>query len=162
MLNDIGMKSLLKNFLKMVLLLIAQHNVHQIHIMQVLLIMILMVFEKKDEKYDLLMMILKEVCEIVLLQHKIQHNLEKYEIIIYIVYVVMHIMQLNLILFKGNVNYDLKLLKLNKTVRLLHITIGEFWFDMKKKKRKRKQNNDSSHSNSSNDNNNNKQQDHKF
>ena len=47
MLNDIGMKCLLKNFLKMLLALTPQHNVHQMHIIQVLLIIILMLFEKK-------------------------------------------------------------------------------------------------------------------
>ena len=96
-----------------------------------------MLLGKKDEKYDLLIMLLKEVCETVLLQLKIQQNFGKYEIIIYNVHVVMHGMQLHLILFNGNVNYDLKVLKLKKTVRLLHITIGEFWFDIKERKRKK-------------------------
>ena len=125
----------IKGFLEMVLVLIPQHNVHQMHIIPVLLIMILMLFGKNDEKYDLLIMTSEEVCEIVL-QHKIQHaqHLSKYEIIIYNVHAVMHVMQLNLILFKGNVNYDLKILKLNKTVRLLHITIGGFLILKKEKK----------------------------
>ena len=63
MLNDMGMECLLKNFLKMLLVLIAQHNVHQMHIIQALLMIILMLFEKKDGKCDLLIMILKEVLE---------------------------------------------------------------------------------------------------
>ena len=50
----------------------------------------------------------------------------------------MHVMQLNLILCDGNVYYDLKILKLNKAVRLLHIAIGDFWFDIKERKRKKK------------------------
>ena len=76
MLNDMGMKCLFKNFLEMVLvLIIPQHNVHQIHIMQVLLIIMSMVFEKRDEKYDLLIL-LQELSGIMLLQH----NLMKYEI----------------------------------------------------------------------------------
>ena len=97
--NDIGMKYLLKNFLKMVLVLILQRNVHQMHVIQVLLIMILMVFEQRGEKYNLLM-ILKELCGIVLRQHKIQHNVMKYVIIIYMAHVVMHVPQLDLILFE--------------------------------------------------------------
>ena len=50
MLNDMGMICLLKNFLKMVLVSIPQHNVHQMHTIQVLLIIILMLFEKKKWK----------------------------------------------------------------------------------------------------------------
>ena len=71
MLNDMGMKCLLQNFLKMALVLIPQHNVHQIHIIQVLLMINLMVFEKTGEEYDLSLMIVLELRGIVLLQHKI-------------------------------------------------------------------------------------------
>ena len=97
MLNDIEMKCLLKFFLKVVFVLISQHNVHLMHIIQALLMINLMVFEERGEKYDLL--ILRELCGIVLLQHKIQHYLIKYEIIIYYVHVIMH-MQLILYYLK--------------------------------------------------------------
>ena len=70
---------------------IFQHNVHQMHIIQILL--------EKIEEYDLLIMIVLEVFEIVL-KHQIQHNLLKYERIIYCMHVTMHVQQLNLILFK--------------------------------------------------------------
>ena len=50
MLNETGMKYLSKNFLKMVLVIMPQRNVHQMHIIQVLLIMILMVFKEKKVK----------------------------------------------------------------------------------------------------------------
>ena len=69
--------------------------------------------KKKNEKYDLLIIIIIEFCEIVLLQHKIQHNLINYEITIYNVHIVTHVSKLNSILFKGNVNYDSKALKVN-------------------------------------------------
>ena len=46
MLNEMGMKCLLKNFLQMVLLLIPQHNVLQMHIIQVLLMINLIIFEE--------------------------------------------------------------------------------------------------------------------
>ena len=49
MLNDIDMKCLLKFFLKVVFVLIPQHNVHQMHIIQVLLMINLMVFEERGE-----------------------------------------------------------------------------------------------------------------
>ena len=65
----------------------------------------------------------------------------KYEIIIYTVHVVMHVLQLNLILFKANVNYDLKVLKMNKIVRALHVITLQFWFGIKKNKRKQTENN---------------------
>ena len=115
---------------------------HQRHIIQVLLIMILMVFEEKGEKCDLLIIVLRELCKAALLQRKIQQNLMEYEIIIYNVHGVMHLPPLNLILFEGNVNYDLKILRMNKLVRLLHIIAGEVWFDFLgiKGKRKRKKN----------------------
>lgn len=119
MLNEMGMKYLLKNLLKMVLLLTPQHNVHRMHIIQTLLIMILLVFEEKGAKSDLLI-ILRESCEILLHQHKTQHNLIGYEII-YTMHGFIHVPQLNLILFKGNVNYDLKVLTMNEMVRSLHI-----------------------------------------
>ena len=125
----------------MVLVLITQHNVHQMHIIQVLLIMVLMVFEERGGKYDLII-ILRELCGIVPLQHKIQHDLMKYEIVIYNVHVVMHVLQLNLILFEGNIEYDVKVLKMGKTIPLLYIITGEFWFGIKK--RKEQKNNDSS------------------
>ena len=67
----------------MVLVLIPQHNVHQMHIIQILLMINLMVFEEKIEEYDLLIIIVLELFEIVLVEHKIQHHLMKYEIIIY-------------------------------------------------------------------------------
>ena len=116
---------------------------YQMHIMQVLLMINLMVFEEKIEEYDLLIIIVMELFEIVLHQHKIQHNLMKYEIIIYNVPGVMHVPRLNLMLFEGNVNYDLKILRMNKPVRLLHMVAGEVWFDIKKEKEKEEQNNDS-------------------
>ena len=62
-----------------------------------------------------------------------------YEIIIYNVHGVIHVPRLNLILFDGNVNYDLKILRTNKRVQLLHIIAGEVGFDIKKEK---DQNND--------------------
>ena len=105
------------------------------HIVQLLLIMILIVFEEKDEKYDLLI-ILRELCGILLLQNKMQHDLMKYEIIIYNVHIFMHVPQLNLILFEGVIKYDLKVLKMNKIMQSLDIITGEFWFDIKKRKRK--------------------------
>ena len=52
--------------------------------------MILLGFEEKDKKYDLLIIII-QFCEILLLQHKIQHNLINYEIRIYCVHIVMHV-----------------------------------------------------------------------
>ena len=104
MLNDMGMKCLLKNFSKMALILIPQHNVYQIHIKQVLLMIVLMVFEERGEEYDVLIIILK-LCGIVLLQHRIQGNVMQYEIYIYYVHAVMHEQQLK---------YELKLLKKEK------------------------------------------------
>ena len=105
----------------MVLLLIPHHNVHKIYIMQVLLMINLMVFEEKIEEYDLLIIVLIELFELVLQQHKIQHNLMKYEIIIYYVHVIMHVQQLNLVLFKRIIKYELKGLKVNKIVQSVHI-----------------------------------------
>ena len=142
----------------MVLVLLPQHNVHQMHIIRVLLIMTLIVFEEKGGKYDLLMIVLKELYEIVLLQHKTKQNLMKYEIIIYNVHVVMHLPRLNLILFEGNVDYDLKVLRMNNTVRLFIFT-REFLFDIEKRKRKRKQNIDGNRSSRSNSNNTTKRND---
>ena len=55
----------------MVLLLIPHHNVHKIYIMQVLLMINLMVFEEKIEEYNLLIIIVLELFEIVLVKHKI-------------------------------------------------------------------------------------------
>ena len=121
MLNDIGMKCLLKIFLKMVLVLIPQHNVYQMHIKQILLMINLMVFEEKIEEYDLLIIIVLELFEIVVLVHRIQHNLMNYEIIIYYVHVIMHVQQLNLELFKRIINYELKMLKVGEIVQSLHI-----------------------------------------
>ena len=63
MLNEMGMKCLLKNFFK--------NHVHQIHIIQVILMINLMAFEERGEEYDLLIIVVLELCEIVLLQHKI-------------------------------------------------------------------------------------------
>ena len=97
-----------------------------------------MVFEEKGEKCDLLIIVLREICEVVLLQHKIQQNLMEYEIIIYNVPGVMHVPRLKLILFEGNVNYDLNILRMNNPVGLLHMVAGEVWFDSKKKKKKNK------------------------
>ena len=97
----------------------------------------LMVFEEKGDKYDLLI-ILIELCGIVLLQHKTQHDLMKYEIVIYTMYVLMHVPQLNLILFSGNVNYDLKVLTMNKIVRSLHVITLQFWFGIKNRKKNKK------------------------
>ena len=71
MLNEMGKKCLLKNFFKMVLVLIPQHHVHQIYIIQVILMINLMVFEERGEEYDLLIIVVLELCVIVLLQHKI-------------------------------------------------------------------------------------------
>ena len=110
------------------------------HIIQVFVMMILLGFEEKDEKYDLLIVIV-EFCEIVLLQHKIQHNLINYEIRIYSVHIVTYVSKLNWIVFKENVNYDLKVLKVHNNVQLLHIITTEFGMILKTK-RKKSQNND--------------------
>ena len=137
MLNDIGMKCSLKNFSKIVLVLTSQHNVHQVHIIQVLLIMILMVFEEKLEKCDLLVL-LRVLFKIVLHQQKTQHNLMKYQIVIYnyTVHVFMHVPQLTLISFNVNVNYDLAVLKMNKNCVIIAHSYIKFWFDIKKRKQK--------------------------
>ena len=118
MLNHIGMKCSLKNFSKIVLVLISQHNVHQAHIIQVLLIMILMVFEEKRAKCDLLIL-LRKLFKIVLHQHETQHNLMKYEIVIYnySVHVFMHIII-------GNSNESVKILHdLNKYGIICHAPV---------------------------------------
>ena len=61
-------------------------------------------------------------------------------------HVVMHVQQLNLILFEGNVNYNLKVLKINKMVRLSRLVEAritlEFCCDIRKEKEKVKKNND--------------------
>ena len=105
--------------------------------------MILMVLAEKGERCDLLI-ILRELCEIVLLQ---QHNLMKYEINLYNVHFDMHEQQLKFDIIKRIIKYDLNVLKINKIVRLLHIITLEFWFDIRKEKEK-KENNDSNDSNS--------------
>ena len=110
-------------------------NVHEMHIIQVFLMMILLGFEEKDEKYDLLIIIIIEFCEIVLLQHKIQHNLINYEIRIYNVHIVTHVSKLNSILFKRNVNYDLKVLKVNNNAQSLH-NCNRIWVILKRKRKK--------------------------
>ena len=110
---------------------------HQPHIIPELLMMVLMVFEDKGEKYNLLViMIALELYEIVL-QHKLQYNLMKYEMV-YNVHAVMHVQQLNLMLIDGKINCDLKVLKMNKMMRLLHLITLQFWFDIRKRKRKKK------------------------
>ena len=126
-----------KNFLEMVLVLIPRHNVHQMYIFQVLLMIKLMVFEEQSEEYDLLIIKVLELFEIVLLEHKIQHNLMKYEIIIYYVHVIMHVQQLNLVLFKRIIKYELKGLKMNKTVQSLHIITTELIFVILKKEKEK-------------------------
>ena len=136
-LNEIGM-IFVKDFLKMVLVLIPQHNVHQMHVIQVLLMINLMVFEEKIEEYNLLIIVVLELFEIVPLQHKIQHNLMKYEIIIYYVHVTMHVRQLNSVLFKRIIKYELKLLKVNKIVQSLHMIQQNFELILKRKKKKKK------------------------
>ena len=150
-----GMKCLLKNFSKMALILIPQHNVYQIHIKQVLLMIVLMVFEERGEEYDVLIIILK-LCGIVLLQHRIQGNVMQYEIYIYYVHAVMHEQQLKFDIIKRIVKYELKVLKMNKIVQSLHIITTELWFDIKKRK---KENNNCKTSNS---NDNNRKQDDNF
>ena len=68
-----------KFFSKMVLVLIAQHNVHQQAIIQVLSTISVILFNSfnhKGEKYNLLMVTMQfEMSKIVLLHHKILHNL---------------------------------------------------------------------------------------
>ena len=97
--------------------------------------------KEKVKKYDLLVIIIVlEFFEIVQ-QHKMYHNLMKYEIV-YNVHAVMHVQQLNLVLIEGNINYDLKVLKENESVQLLHILTTQFWFDLlvlEKEKEKDKQ-----------------------
>ena len=61
-----------------------------------------------------------------------------YEIVIYTMHVFMHVQQLNLILFGGTVNCDLKVLKMNKIVRSLHVIALQFWFGVKKRKKNKK------------------------
>ena len=53
-------------------------------------------------------------------------------------HVVMEVSKLNSILFKGNVNNDFKVLKVNNNVQLLHIITTEFWYGIKAKKKKSK------------------------
>ena len=66
MLNDMEWNE----FLKIVLVLIQQHNVHQRHIIQVSLIINLMVCEEKIEEYDVMIIIVLELYETVVLKHK--------------------------------------------------------------------------------------------
>ena len=78
-------------------LLLTPHKVHEQHNIQVSLM--INILTEKGEKYDLFMVVIAKLFGIVLLQHKIQHNLMKYEITIYTVHV-MHVQQLNLIYIK--------------------------------------------------------------
>ena len=60
-------------------------------------------------------------------------------------HVLMHIQQLNLVLFKGIINYELKGLKVNKIVQSLHIIQQNFSLILKRKKeRENHDGNDSS------------------
>ena len=58
---------------------------------------------------------------------------------------VMHVLKLNSIFVKANVNYDLKVLKVSNNLQLLRAIATEFWYDVKKKKKKSKKKSDSNH-----------------
>ena len=107
-------------FSKMVLVLIAQHNVHRQPIIQLLLMIGLMAFSgfsHNSEKLNLLMVIMEfELSKIVLLQHKIVHNLIN-SIIVYYIQILNAIIQLNFIFFKRNINYNSKILQEKETMQ---------------------------------------------
>ena len=92
------------------------------------------VINEKIKKYNLLIVIELEWYEIVLQEHKMQHNWIKYKMIDY-VHDVMHKNQLNLLIFKVLINYDLKVLKENSIVQSMHLI---WFFDIEKKKKKKK------------------------
>ena len=112
------------------------YNVHLQHIIQVLLMVNLILFKEIIEKNDLMVIIMIELIEIVLQQHKIQHDLMENEKI-YCVHVVMHIQQLNLVVFKGIIMYNLKELKEKEMVQIMHINATEFDVNFYEKKKKK-------------------------
>ena len=117
------------------MVLILSDNVKLKHIIHAVLMINLMVFKEKIEEYNLLMVVMIELIDIVLVQHKQMHNLMKCDRDLY-VHAVMHIQQLNLILFEGFINYNLKVLKANTIVKSMHVMatkIGLIDFDIKEK-----------------------------
>ena len=126
------------------MVLILYDNVQLKHIIQPVLMINLMVFKEKIEKYNLLMVVMVKLVEIVVVQHKEMHNLMKYERDHY-VHVVMHIQQLILIILEGIINYNLKVLTRNRIMPSMHVFATKFgliYFDGNKKKEKRQQKKD--------------------
>ena len=76
-----------------------------------------------------------ELYEGVQRQHKVHKNLMNYQKVYY-VHVFMHVPQFNLILFEGNISYDLKVSKKNEIVQLLHKMTTEFLIDIEQRKKK--------------------------
>ena len=125
------------------MVLILYDNVQLKHIIQAVLMINLMVFKEKIEKYNLLMVVMVKLIEIVVVQQKEMHNLMKYERNHY-VHVVMHTQQLILIILEGIVNYNLKVLKKNTVVQSMHVFATKFgliYFNIKEKKKKKDNNN---------------------
>ena len=107
---------------------------HLWHIVQVLLMINLVIVKEKKEKYELKVVIMLDVFKVVLLLHKIQQNLMKNGMDYY-VHNVIHVWQLNLVLFEGIISYNCIILKKNEIVQLVHVMQQELSFKEKKKKR---------------------------
>ena len=72
-----------------------------------------------------------------LVQHKIQDNVMKYEKNIYNMHVVTHEQQLQFDIIKRTIKYELKVLKMNTIVQSLHIATTNFGLIIKKEKKRK-------------------------